>query len=76
MDYLRRWIRNLFTDLLLIVLVVVCMLIFTRIFYPDALSMLFLTGQFAVQLTSALKFWPLVILMVIVYAMPRQRRRR
>lgn len=76
MDYLREWMRNLFTDLLVIVLVCVGMLIFLKIFYPDVLSFMFLTGQFAVQLASVLKLWPLIIFAVIVYSLPRRRRRR
>jgi glucan phosphoethanolaminetransferase (alkaline phosphatase superfamily) len=76
MDYIREWIRNLFTDLLVIVLVCVVMLIFMRIFYPDTLSFMFLTGQFAVQLANVLKLWPLIILAVIAYSLPRRRRRR
>ena len=76
MDFLRRWFRNLIIDLLLIILVVVGVLIFTKLFYPDALSMLFVMGQFSVGLVNILKLWPIVILMVIVYALPRQGRRR
>jgi hypothetical protein len=76
MDYIRRWFRNFLTDLLILVAIVIGMLLFMRIFYPDALSFLFLTGSATVQLISALKFWPLVILMVIVYSLPRPRRRR
>lgn len=76
MDFLRVWIRNLFTDLLIVVVVCVVMLIFMKIFYPDALSLLLLSGQFAVGMVNILKLWPLVILTVIIYAMPRRRRRR
>jgi hypothetical protein len=76
MDYVRAWIRNLLIDLLIIVAVCVAMAIFLRIFYPDVLSMFFVMGQFSVQLTSALKLWPLVILMAIVYSLPRRRSRR
>ena len=76
MDYLREWIRNLFTDLLVIVLVCIGMLIFMSIFYPDTLSFFFISGQFAVQLATALKLWPLIILAVIVYSLPRRKRRR
>jgi len=76
MDFLRVWIRNLFTDLLIVVVVCIVMLIFMKIFYPDALSLLLLSGQFAVGMVNILKLWPLVILAVIIYAMPRRRRRR
>jgi hypothetical protein len=76
MDYLRAWIRNLFTDLLVIAVVCVAILIFMKIFYPDALSFLFLTGQAGVQLASALKLWPLIILIALVQALPRRKRRQ
>lgn len=76
MDYLREWVRNLFIDLLVIVVVCIGMAIFMRIFYPDTLSLLFLSGQFAVQLATVLKLWPLVILAAIVYSLPRRKRRR
>lgn len=75
MGYLRLWLRNLFIDLLVILIVGVGMAIFMRIFYPDALSLMFLSGQFAVQLAGALKLWPIIILAVIVYSLPRPRRR-
>jgi hypothetical protein len=79
MDFIRAWIRNLLIELLIIVVVGVGTLIFLRIFYPDVISMLFLMGQFAVGLTTILKLWPIVILMLIVYpllnALPRRRRR-
>lgn len=76
MDFLRSWLRNLFTDLLIVVVVCIGMLIFMKIFYPDTISFLFLTGQFAIGMVNILKLWPFVILAVIVYAIPRRRRRR
>ena len=75
MDYLRRWIRNLLTDLLILAVIGIVLILFMRIFYPDALSVLFLSGQFTIGMINVLKLWPLVILAVIVYAMPRRRPR-
>ncbi len=66
MNYLRAYIRNLF----IIALVLVGMFVFMRIFYPDTLAILPLMGQFS----SALKLWPLLILMLFVLALPRRRR--
>ena len=74
MDYVKRWIKNLIIDLLIIVGVCIFMLIFMKIFYPDALGLLFLSGQFSIQLINMLKLWPIVILAVIVYSLPRRRR--
>jgi hypothetical protein len=76
MDYLRAWIRNLLIDLTIIAVVCIAILIFMKIFYPDALSIMLLSGQFAIGMVDVLKLWPLVILAVIVYAMPRRRSRR
>ncbi len=76
MDYLRAWLRNLLIDLSVLALVCILMLIFMKILYPDALSLIFLSGQFAIGMVNVLKLWPLVILGVIVYAMPRRRPRR
>jgi hypothetical protein len=76
MDYLRAWLRNLVIDLSVLAVVCIGMLIFMKIFYPDALSVMFLSGQFAIGMVNVLKLWPLVILAVIVYAMPRRRTRR
>ncbi len=78
-DYVRRWIQNLVIELLAILAIGVGMLVFMRIFYPDALAMLFLAGEFSVGLTTILKLWPIIILAAIVlpiaYALPRRRRR-
>lgn len=74
MDFLRAWLRNLFTDFLILVVVCIGMLIFAKIFYPDVLSFLFLTGQFSIEMINVLKLWPIVILAVIVSALPRQKR--
>ena len=74
MDYVKRWIKNLITDLLIIVGICIFMLIFMKIFYPDSLAFISLTGQFSIQLISVLKLWPLVILAVIAYSMPRRSR--
>jgi hypothetical protein len=73
MDFVRTWIRNLFTGLLVAVVVCVVMLIFTKLFYPDALSLLLLTGQFTVGMVNILKLWLLVILAIIINAIPRRR---
>ena len=46
------------------------MLLFMEIFYPDALGILSLSGQFAVGMINILKLWPLVILAIIISAFP------
>jgi hypothetical protein len=58
------------------VLVCIVMIIFMKIFYPDALGLIFLTGQFSIGMINVLRLWPIVILAIIVYAMPFRRRRR
>jgi hypothetical protein len=70
MDYLRAWIRNLFYELLVIIALCIFMLIFMKIFYPEALSFFFLVVQGTVQPEGLLKLVPLAILMVLVYALP------
>jgi len=75
-DFLQEWLRNLIKGLLITALVCFGMLIFLRIFYPDTISFLFLTGEFAGQLASAFKLWPILILMIFVYALPKRKRRR
>ena len=74
MDYLKQWMKKLITDILIFVAVCIFMLIFMKIFYPDALSVLFLSGQFSVEFISALKLWPLVILALLIYSMHRRRK--
>jgi hypothetical protein len=74
MDFLRAWIRNLFIDLLVIAGVSIFMLIFMKIFYPDAFSILLLSGRITIGMINVMKLWPLVILATIVYAMPRRKR--
>ncbi len=76
MSFLRDWIRNLFMIAFVFIGVSVFMFIFMKIFYPDTISIFVLMGQFGVQLANLLKLWPLIILAVIIYAMPRQRRKR
>jgi hypothetical protein len=76
MDYLRRWVRNLFINLAVIAGVTIFMLIFVRIFYPETFSMLFLTGKAMIGMINVLSLWPLVILIAIINAMPRRRRSR
>jgi len=66
MNYLRAYIRNLF----ILVLVICGMLIFMKIFYPDALSLFPLMGQ----LVGGLNLWPIVILLLLAAALPYRRR--
>jgi hypothetical protein len=74
--FLRDWLHNLWVTVLVVIGVGLFMLIFMRIFYPEALSALFLMGQFSVQFATALKLWPIIILGIIVSAFPQRRRRR
>jgi hypothetical protein len=76
MDFLKAWARNLAIDLGAFVLVCIIMIIFMKIFYPDALSLIFLSGQFTIGMINVLKLWPIVILAIIVYAMTIRRRRQ
>jgi hypothetical protein len=76
MNFVRTWIRNLLTDLLIVVVVCIVMLIFLKIFYPDVLSLIMLTGQFSVGMINILKLWPLVILVIIFSAIPQRRSKR
>ena len=66
MNFIRVYLRNL----LLMALVVGGMLVFTKVFYPDALSLLPLVGQ----VYSAANLWPILILVLLVLALPRRRR--
>lgn len=72
MDFLRAWIRNLWIDIIVVTGVGIFMIIFMRIFYPEALGVVFLSGQFAVGMVNVLKLWPLVILGIFVHALPRR----
>jgi hypothetical protein len=75
MDFIKTWVRNLAIDLGVFVLICIIMIVFMKIFYSEALSLIFLTGQFTIGMINVLKFWPIVILAIIVYAMPIKRRR-
>ncbi len=66
MSYIKAYLRNL----LLMALVFGGMLVFMRIFYPDALSALPMMGQ----IYGALNLWPIIILILLVMALPRRRR--
>ncbi len=68
MTYIKAYFRNLG----LILGVVVFMLVFARIFYPDVLSALPLIGQ----VYSGLNLWPFIILSLLIFALPRRRSRR
>ncbi len=76
MGYVWAWVRNIFADLLIVGAVIAGLLLFTRIFYPDVFTLLFAAGQRGVGLAGALKLWPLIILAVVLYALPRHWRRR
>jgi len=76
MDFIREWIRNLFINVLVFIGAIIFVLIFMKIFYPNTISFLVLAGQTSVQFASALKFWPIIILGVIIAAMPRRTRKK
>jgi len=67
MGFLRSYLRNL----LIIALVFIFMLVFTKIFYPDTLAIFPLIGQ----IFSGFNLWPLIILMLLVLALPRRRHK-
>ncbi len=75
MVYLREWGKNLFRNILVFLLVCIGMGIFTWIFYPDALSLLILTGDGTIQLANGLNLWPIIILGIIISALPRPKRK-
>lgn len=66
MDYLRDYLQNV----VIFVLVVLGLLIFLRVFYPDTLALLPALGE----VYTALNFWPLLVLALLVYLLPRRRR--
>lgn len=66
MKFLLAYLRNLF----LIALVVVGMIVFVKIFYPETLPFFPLIGQ----VYSGLNLWPIIILILLVTALPRRRR--
>lgn len=76
MGYVWAWIRNIISDLLVVGGVCLLIYVFMRIFYPDMLGIMMLSGQTAIGLINILKLWPLVVLAVIVYALPRRWHRR
>jgi len=76
MDFVREWARNIAVDFGAFVIVCIIMIIFMKIFYPDALGLMFLTGQVTIGMIYVLRLWPIVLLGIIVYAMPFRRRRR
>ncbi len=76
MGYVRAWIRNIISDLVVVGGVCFFMYIFLRVFYPDALNVVLASGQAGVSLVNALRLWPVVVLAVIVYALPRHWHRR
>ena len=67
MNFIRAYIRNLF----LIAVAIVGMFVFMKIFYPDALAILPFMGQ----IYSAFNLWPLLILSLLVFALPRRCQR-
>jgi hypothetical protein len=66
MSYFKRYLQNL----LLMALVFGGMLVFMRIFYPDALGVLPMIGQ----IYGAFNLWPIIVLMLLVMALPRRRQ--
>jgi hypothetical protein len=68
MKFLSAYLRNL----LILILIIAGSLIFLRIFYPDTLPLISTMGSFY----GALKLWPIIILALLIFAMPRRSRRR
>lgn len=66
MKYIKEFLRNL----LVLLLVIIGMGIFTKIFYPEALSFFPAIGELA----TGLKLLPIIILMIIIAALPKKRR--
>lgn len=75
MDFVRDWMHNLYVTVLAVIGVGIFMLLFMQIFYPEAVSLFFMMGQGTVQLAGALKLWPILVLVGILSALPRPRRR-
>jgi hypothetical protein len=73
MEYIRRWIHNLFIDLVIVIVICIGTIIFMKFFYPAALSLMLLSGQFMIGMVNVLNLWPIVILVIIISAMPQRR---
>jgi uncharacterized membrane protein len=65
MKYLKTFLQNL----LILILVIISMTIFAKIFYPETLSVFSAMGE----LYTALKLWPIIILVLLASALPRRR---
>jgi len=74
-DFFRDWLHNLWITAAAVIGVGIFMLIFMKIFYPEALGILFLTGKLTIGMINVLKLWPIVVLAIIASAIPRRRRR-
>ncbi len=72
-SYLQQWLRNLWVNALIGAGVFIFLLVFSLIFYPEALQAFALMGQAGMALANGLKLWPIIVLSIIVSAMPRRR---
>jgi len=66
MSFWRTYIRNL----IIVILVFGAVVIFMAVFYPSGLEALGLVGSFG----KALLGWPIIILLLLVFALPRRKR--
>jgi hypothetical protein len=74
-SFLRDWLHNLWVTVLAVIGVGLFMLIFMRIFYPDTISLFVMMGKWTAEFATALKLWPIIVLMILVSAFPRRWRR-
>ena len=73
-NYLRAWMYNLFITLAIVTGVCLLMWVFLRIFYPDLALFSVAIVKWTAEAATAFKLWPFIILIVIVFALPRRRR--
>lgn len=66
MDFLKAYARNL----LLVALLIGFMACFVLYFYPGTVPLFREVGRFY----SLLGLWPFIILLILIYALPRRRR--
>jgi ABC-type methionine transport system permease subunit len=74
MKFIKSYFYNLITMALFIIVVIIGMIVFTKIFYPGSISSSLILWQTVGQIISAFKLWPIVILMLLMLPLTRRRR--
>ncbi|MBI3167265.1 MAG: hypothetical protein HYZ22_02220 [Chloroflexi bacterium] len=65
-----KYLKGFLTNILILFLIIIGMGIFTKIFYPEAMSVFPAIGE----MITGMKLLPIVILMIIIAALPKRRR--